>query len=196
MAKIKSIPFSIQIILSLFILSCLFQSCNNKDERKEKNPTLTFDIDFPHGNDNVQKSERTNIEFPESKVINWTQEGFSDSGVYYMYFVAQDVLSTQMKEDVKLFEEGYYELLETVLGGGLKNFEATNPAYQKLHVQGLYGLEVVADYAAINNDQQGCVILHAYTDGHNVIIAGVANQNREDLSNRLFINSFKAQSTP
>lgn len=182
----------------LFILFILFSSlagCSPspskiKSSNKDVEPkTISFNIDFPKNGIKVIKTERTNPNYPESRVINWVMESNNESD-YFMYFVAQDVLSSSMKEDVKLFKDGYYELLESVLEGGIKNFNGQDAQFRKIYSDSLYGLEVNAVYPFENN-KKGTIIYRAFTDSHNLIIIGAVNQIKNETEINNFIKSLK-----
>ena len=179
------------LIQTIFIfLFCLY-SCEGKTQNRTVEDSIeqssaTFSVDFPITGIDVVKSEKENPEFPDSKVVNWILE---DDDGKYMYFVAQDILSNSMKEDMKLFDNGLDQLLRSVLNGGVSNYQGENLKYAKLTTGNYYGLEVNADF--LNDGGKGLIKYRGYSDGHNLFVVGVVNQNPEDPNIQKFMESFE-----
>jgi hypothetical protein len=181
------------LIPTTFIFLFFFSSCNGNVQNKTidkgiNQSSASFIIDFPNTGIEIVKSEKVNPEFPDSKVVNWVLEGKNKDGEY-MYFVAQDILSSSLKEDIKLVDDGLDQFLRSVLGGGVSNYRGQNLLYHPLLLDRYHGLEVNSDF--FYKKQKGIITYRGYCDGHNLFIVGVVNQNREDPNIKKFLNSFE-----
>lgn len=179
-------------LLVLILLVTLFACETKSPEHEPTEPYSTsewdFDIEFPTTDFEVSKTDRTHPDFPESHASNWIMEGYKDSS-YFMYFVAKDIIGKSQSKDVKLFEDGYYELLESVLGGGMKNYNAINIQYQKNECDSLFAMTAVADYFGTSGN--GNIILKSFTNGHQLIILGAVAMQKDVLEQDRFFKSLK-----
>lgn len=180
------------LILSIAILLLACQ--NNKYEYTNKNilPLSSneweFNVDFPVEDSDIIKTTRTNPEFPESNVINWTIDGNEDDE-YYIYFVAHDAISDDMRNSVKLFENGYYEMLEAILEGGIKNYDGVNVRYNIIENDSLYILDAKASY--FGNKDFGEINYRGYTNGYQLIIIGAVGMEKLKSQKIKFFNSLE-----
>lgn len=147
-----------------------------------------FEIEFPETEFEVLKTDRTHPDYPESHVTNWIMEGFKDSS-YFMYFVASDILGEAQRKDAVLFEDGYYELLESVLAGGLRNYRSENITYQKNECDTLFSVTARADYLGTHGE--GDIILKGYTNGYQLLILGVVSETKNVIDQKNFFHSLK-----
>lgn len=180
----------------LFIFLCvlvLLFSCNNSKAKNQNTAPFSqtewdFDIDFPKLGLELKTSSRKNPKFPGSKVEDWTMEG-TDAYGYCMYFVTKDLITSKMGKEIHYFEDGYYDFLKSVLGGGMKNFDGINIHYQKFKCDTLYVVQATA--RRINDDGVGAITYRAYTNGHQLLVIGAVSHNPNDSIKNSFFNSFK-----
>ncbi len=174
------------LLLLITLIACETKSSEHDSTEPYSTSEWDFDIEFPKTNFEVLKNDRTNPDFPESHVSNWIMEGFKDSS-YFIYFVARDIIGKSQKKDVKLFKNGYYQLLESLLGGGMKNYSAKNIKYQINDCDSLFSMTAIADFPSSASN----IILKSYTNGHQLIILGVVEKKKDTKEQERFFNSFK-----
>lgn len=167
-------------------------SCSSRTNHDVKEPfsmsKWKVEVDFPRPDVEIDYLEKRSPDYPEHEIKNWVQEIYSDSGYFY-YFVVQSTLSAEQRKDAQLFDQGFCEFIEVVLGGGMKNHDAINIHYRRDQVDSLYAMTATGDI--ITNSGSGNIEMKAYTNGYQLVVLGSKSYSNNRKERDRFFQSLK-----